>query len=81
MCLFMFTGQMEVDVGAIEAGIRAKDPEALWDLDKEYVPFWCRLCQRAYCKDCSVIWIDYDEIFYDCTWGRCPHGHTRILDD
>ena len=43
----------------------------------------------AYCPECDKIycWIHYnpveewDEGFYDCTYGTCPIGHKRIIDD
>ena len=43
----------------------------------------------AYCPECDKVycWIHYnpveewDEGFYDCTYGTCPIGHKRIIDD
>ncbi len=43
----------------------------------------------AYCPDCDKVYcrLDYnvdekwDEGFYDCTYGTCPQGHRRLLDD
>lgn len=43
----------------------------------------------AYCPDCNSVfchghyWLkeEWDEGFYDCTYGICPHGHRRMVDD
>ncbi len=43
----------------------------------------------AYCPDCNQVychghyWLkeQWDEGFYDCTYGICPHGHQRMVDD
>jgi hypothetical protein len=42
---------------------------------------YCPQCDRIYCArhyDTDVIW---DEGFYDCTYGICPQGHRRMIDD
>jgi hypothetical protein len=57
------------------------DPAALYAIDHELVPFWCRDCQRCYCRsdwDSVPIW---DGPFYDYTQGICPAGHRQIIDD
>jgi len=43
----------------------------------------------AYCPDCDEIYCwehynpveEFDDGFYDCTYGTCPKGHRRIIDD
>ena len=43
----------------------------------------------AYCPDCNDIYCwehynpveEFDDGFYDCTYGTCPKGHRRIIDD
>lgn len=70
-------GQVERLVDAVEAG----DGAALFRLSSEFVPFWCRRCERAYCKRHWVTEMVMDEGFYDCTYGTCPAGHLTILDD
>jgi hypothetical protein len=42
---------------------------------------YCPTCDKVYCKedyDLDEVW---DEGFYDCTYGTCPEGHRRLLDD
>lgn len=68
-------------VAALETALRAGDAAALYALDPEYAPQWCRACVRDYCGACWAMWIDFDEGFDDCTRGRCPEGHERIIDD
>lgn len=76
-----FLPGMQVDLAAIEAALRGGDAAALFAIDTEYAPSWCQRCERSYCPACWVVWADDDEGFYDCSWGRCPEGHERILDD
>jgi hypothetical protein len=76
-----FLPGIPVDVSAVEAAIGAGDPEALYAIDREYAPFWCMRCLKSYCRTCWTVWVDYDEGFYDCTRGRCPKDHVRVLDD
>ncbi|MFX0134003.1 MAG: hypothetical protein ACFFDN_10205 [Candidatus Hodarchaeota archaeon] len=43
----------------------------------------------AYCPKCDKIYFwehynareEYDDGFYDCTYGECPNGHKRMIDD
>jgi hypothetical protein len=43
----------------------------------------------AYCPECDLIYCrlhyqvreEWDEGFFDCSRGHCPHGHSRIIDD
>ncbi|HET7464061.1 MAG TPA: hypothetical protein VFJ82_22585 [Longimicrobium sp.] len=61
--------------------LRGGDPRALWALDREWAPFYCPECNACYCRDHWRQWMEFDEGFYDCTYGTCPQGHTRMLDD
>lgn len=43
----------------------------------------------AYCPDCDLVYCrlhyrvreEWDQGFYDCSYGTCPHDHTRLIDD
>lgn len=72
---------MDIDLSGLDAALRAHDVRSLYAMDTEYVPFWCRSCSKNYCRACWLMWVDYDDGFYDCTRGRCPVGHERIMDD
>lgn len=76
-----FLPGMAVDVPAVATAMRAGDPSALYAIDREYAPFWCRSCEKNYCRTCWTVWVDFDDGFYDCTRGRCPQDHVRIMDD
>ena len=76
-----FLPQMNIDIARLDAALRAGDVRSLYEMDIEYVPFWCRSCAKNYCRNCWVVWVVYDESFYDCTRGRCPMNHERTLDD
>ncbi len=42
---------------------------------------YCPKCDKIYCKFHYHTEIIYDEGFYDCTYGVCPEGRRRIIDD
>jgi hypothetical protein len=57
----------------------------------EYVQHWvpmeegldgyCPECDKVYCGDHISTKMEFDDGFYDCTYGTCPKGHKRIIDD
>ena len=63
------------------AALEAGDAAALFAINPEYAPFWCPLCSAAYCGDDYRSWVTFDDGFYDATYGVCPEGHERELDD
>ncbi len=42
---------------------------------------YCPSCDKAYCKEHCNTEEEWDEGFYDCTYGTCAEGHRRLLDD
>jgi hypothetical protein len=45
---------------------------------------YCPECDKAYCSDhmrTEVVMDEDDPGFYDCTYGTCPAGHRRMIDD
>jgi hypothetical protein len=42
---------------------------------------YCPQCDRIFCRVHYNLSEEWDEGFYDCTWGTCPDGHRRIVDD
>ena len=42
---------------------------------------YCPDCNKIYCKNHMKRRVVYDDGFYDCTYGTCPNGHERIIDD
>ncbi|MBD3404969.1 MAG: hypothetical protein GF411_02400 [Candidatus Lokiarchaeota archaeon] len=42
---------------------------------------YCPKCDKIYCKNHYLTRVVYDQGFYDCTYGTCPIGHERIIDD
>lgn len=42
---------------------------------------YCPECDKIYCWEHYNAWEEYDEGFYDCTYGVCPKGHKRMIDD
>jgi len=77
----LFPPEREVDLAALDAALRAGDARALYRINPEFAPAWCWSCSKSYCRACWVMWVDYDDGFYDCTRGRCPEGHERVIDD
>jgi len=42
---------------------------------------YCPECDKIYCWEHFNAWEEYDDGFYDCTYGECPKGHKRMIDD
>lgn len=70
------------------AGVRAAlvppDPERLYQLNPLWAPFYCPSCGKSYCDNHwtkRTVFDDDSPGYYDCTYGRCPQGHERIIDD
>ena len=57
------------------------DPAALHRIDWELAAYWCRDCQRCYCRDDWQKTVVWDGPFYDYTEGICPAGHRYMIDD
>jgi hypothetical protein len=57
----------------------------LYGLERLWAPFYCPECDAVYCKDHWRMQMEFEDDplpgWYDCTWGTCPHGHRRMVDD
>jgi len=42
---------------------------------------YCPDCDRVYCRNHVAIEDVYDDGFYDFSWGTCPQGHRREVND
>ncbi|MBY9019808.1 MAG: hypothetical protein KGD67_02040 [Candidatus Lokiarchaeota archaeon] len=42
---------------------------------------YCPQCDKIYCWEHYEAREEYDDGFYDCTYGTCPNGHRRMIDD
>jgi hypothetical protein len=42
---------------------------------------YCPECNKIYCWEHYDAREEYDDGFYDCTYGECPKGHKRMIDD
>ena len=42
---------------------------------------YCPQCDKIYCWEHYNATVEYDDGFYDCTYGKCPKGHKRMIDD
>ena len=68
----------------IEAALATANADALYQLDRFWAPFYCPTCRRVYCYNHWLIIPEFDEDFpgwYDCSYGTCPQGHRRLIDD
>jgi hypothetical protein len=48
---------------------------------REGLDAYCPKCGKIYCSKHYQIREEYDEGYYDCTYGTCPKGHKRIIHD
>ncbi len=66
---------------AVRDAIERNDWLALFAINQEWAPSWCQGCAAHYCNEHWRKSVDFDDGSYDCTWGDCPKGHRRKLDD
>ena len=66
-------------VPALAAAVRLRDFDALRAACREYAPFWCRTCQRSYCRDHWALEAVFDP-YFDYYRGSCPAGHRTMID-
>ena len=69
------------DPDDVRPALRSTDAGALYAIDPEFAPFWCPECGEAYCGTHWATEVSFDGPFYDATYGTCPQGHERKLDD
>lgn len=65
----------------ILTALRSGDPLQLIRIDRDYLPSYCPECKASYCRSHWRTQVVFDEGFYDCTYGFCPAGHRKKLDD
>jgi hypothetical protein len=68
----------------LRAILEELDARGLYALDAEWASFYCPDCGRSYCSNHWQFETRYDDDFpgwYDCTYGTCPAGHRRLVDD
>lgn len=61
--------------------VKNGDAKNLRKMNSEYTACYCFQCQANYCIKHYRTFIEFDEGFYDCTYGTCPNGHQNIIDD
>lgn len=48
---------------------------------REGVDGYCPDCDKIFCREHYNVQETFDEGFYDCSYGTCPSGHRRMIDD
>ena len=71
----------ESSLPTVKRALEHEDSAALYAMDSEYVSSFCPQCGCHYCRSHWAQDVAYDDGFYDCTYGTCPAGHQRKLDD
>jgi hypothetical protein len=62
------------------------DAAALFKWEHDSASFYCPTCNSVYCQSHWRIETKFDDEpelpgWYDCTYGTCPQGHRRMIDD
>jgi hypothetical protein len=70
----------------LEEILKSGQARPLFDWNDEWASFYCAECARVYCRkhwETEVVFDDDPAMpgWYDCTYGTCPKGHRRIVDD
>lgn len=89
LCVLGFMGYEEFAVGpaqvaAATRALHTPDVQTLYELDMLWAPFYCPTCQAVYCYGHWRVEAQFDADFhgwYDCSYGVCPQGHRRLLDE
>ena len=69
------------DVEPTRTAVTNGDLEFFFHENDEFVTWYCGHCEDSYCSRHWETETLYDDGFYDCTYGTCPKGHRRKLDD
>jgi hypothetical protein len=68
----------------VRAILDCQDVRAHYALNDEWASFYCPTCHQAFCRAHWHFDVRYNDDFpewYDCTYGTCPVGHRRLVDD
>jgi len=65
---------------------KKEDLSMVHDFMKKYRVYegldaYCPNCNKIYCWEHYNAEEVFDDGFYDCTYGTCPKGHRRMIDD
>jgi hypothetical protein len=66
---------------AVNTALTNADAAALHKIERLWAPFYCPTCANVYCRKHWTIVPVYDESFFDCSYGWCPKGHKRMVED
>ena len=66
--------------------LKKENLSAVHNFMKKYHGFegldaYCPKCDKIYCWEHFNAEEVFDDGFYDCTYGTCPEGHKRMIDD
>lgn len=66
--------------------LRANNLSGVHEFMKKYHGYegldaYCPECDKIYCWEHYNATEEWEEGFYDCTYGTCPKGHKRMIDD
>jgi hypothetical protein len=71
----------ESSESALRACLARADSAALYALEQLWAPFYCPACDRVYCVKHWTVVPEYDQEFFDHSYGYCPEGHRRLIED
>ncbi len=69
---------------AVRIALQHSSAKQLYDIHFPWAPFYCSECNESYCWNCwqsRVVMDEENPDWYDCTYGRCPKGHEKKIDD
>lgn len=66
--------------------LKAENLSGIHEFMKQYHGYegldaYCPDCDKIYCWEHYNATEEWEEGFYDCTYGTCPKGHKRMIDD
>lgn len=61
--------------------LNKEDWESLYRINREFILGYCIDCKTNYCSDHWILYPVFEGIYYDYLKGRCPLGHTHMVED
>jgi hypothetical protein len=71
-------------VQLVHQALATHDVRLLHTLNQLWAPFYCPQCERVYCLKHWHITPRFDDDLpgrYDSSYGTCPQGHRRLVDE
>jgi hypothetical protein len=86
ICITGFIGEERILLSgntdqALRACLEQSHAAGLYQIEHLWAPFYCPACARVYCLEHWTVIPEFDGEFFDHSYGYCPEGHKRLIED